>query len=172
MGAHLYRTPFPEVDILGKYSMHLYPTAATKSLQRPLSPYACIGDTVTEGGSTGGAPRAPLLKKAQPLRPKAEPIGCVRKNVWAESGVRADEGRELGRESPLRPRPSLPTLPGSFQGGGDGNAQAQLHNSCPAEATALPQALKGPKSLLLLQPFRTFAGGGGAQAQWENSGWG
>ena len=41
-----------------------------------------------------------------------------------------------------------------------------------AEATALPQALKDPKPLLLLQPFRTFAGGGGAQAQWENSGWG
>ena len=37
-GSLLYRTPFPEADKLGKYSMHLYPTAATKSLQRLLSP--------------------------------------------------------------------------------------------------------------------------------------
>lgn len=77
--------------------MHLYPIAATKSLQRPLSPHACIGDIVTEGSSSGVAPHAPLLKKARPICPKAEPIGCVRKNVWAESGVRADEGREIGR---------------------------------------------------------------------------
>ena len=36
-GSLLYRTPFPEADKLGKYSMHLYPTAATKSLQRLLN---------------------------------------------------------------------------------------------------------------------------------------
>lgn len=108
-GPLLYRTPFPEADKLGRHSMHLYPTAATKSLQTLLSPHACTGDIVTEGRSSGGVPRAPLLKKPRPVCPKAEPIGCVRKNVGGVRGEE-DESRELEREpSEAPPIPPNPT---------------------------------------------------------------
>lgn len=152
--------------------MHLYPTAATKSLQTLLSPHACTGDIVTEGRNSGGDPRAPLLKKPRPVCPKAEPIGCVRKNV---GGVRGEEheSRELERERALC-GPAHPSRPYQAPSGaaGTGMRRRNCILLALAEAMALPQALKGQKPLLLLQPFRTFAGGRGAQAQWENSGWG
>ena len=65
------------------------------------------------------------------------------------------------RESSLRPRPSLPTLPGSLRGGRDGNAQAQLHNSCPGGSHGPPPSLKGPETAPTAPAFPHFCGGRG-----------
>ena len=122
-GSLLYRTPFPEADKLGKYSMHLYPTAATKSLQRLLSPHACIGDIVYGRGQQWWSPSRPSTKES----PKAEPIGCVRKNVGGVRGEE-DESRELERElSEAPPIPPDPTrLPPGRRGRECAGATAQF----------------------------------------------
>lgn len=76
-------------------------------------------------------------------------------------GIGSEGGEGQGTlESPLRPRPPLPFLLGSLPSGGDEEAQAQFHRSCPSGSHA-PQALKGQKQLIQLQPFRTFVGAGG-----------
>lgn len=84
--------------------------------------------------------------------------------------TRAENSRE---RAPLcGSAPSLPTLPAPLRGGGDGNAQAQLHTSCPGGSHGPPPSLKGPETAPTAPAFPHFCGGQGAQAQWENSGGG
>lgn len=90
--------------------------------------------------SEGGATWLPLGK----------PVGGIGREGGEGQGTLA---------SPLRPRPPLPFLLGSLPSGGDEEAQAQFHSSCPSGSHA-PQALKGQKQLIQLQPFRTFGGAG------------